>query len=178
MVKIKRVNLIAELLSLLDGYKIKWIHFGGGELLNKVMMRANSLLLNTSINFEFKGAVTNDTILQFYAETHIDLFINVSSSEGIPVSIMEAMSFSIPVVATNVGGTSEIVNSSNGLMLNVDFSLKEAAQEIIKILSLGKEEKQSIRENAYNTWKLNYNADLNYPNFIKEINNLTNAVTS
>ena len=33
------------------------------------------------------------------------VFLNVSSSEGVPVSIIEAMSFGIPCIATNVGGT-------------------------------------------------------------------------
>ena len=48
--------------------------------------------------------------------------MNVSESEGIPVSIMEASSFGIPVIATNVGGVGEIVeNGYNGLLLNKDF---------------------------------------------------------
>lgn len=43
----------------------------------------------------------------------------MSDSEGIPVSIMEAMSFGIPVIARNVGGMSEIVNEENGLLLEM-----------------------------------------------------------
>ena len=43
---------------------------------------------------------------------HIDLFINTSSSEGVPVSIMEALSVGIPIIATDVGGTKEIVTKT------------------------------------------------------------------
>ena len=58
------------------------------------------------------------------------MFINVSSTEGIPVSIMEAMSFGIPVIATAVGGTPEIVNNENGYLLSKDPSAKELAEVI------------------------------------------------
>jgi len=47
----------------------------------------------------------HNDVLNYYASNPVDVFINTSSSEGLPVSIMEAMSFGIPVIATNVGGT-------------------------------------------------------------------------
>ena len=46
-----------------------------------------------------------------------DLFVNMSLSEGIPVSIMEAISFGIPIIATNVGGNAEIVNDETGVLI-------------------------------------------------------------
>ena len=48
-------------------------------------------------------------MLDYYKNNIIDIFINLSASEGIPVSIMDAISFGIPCIATNVGGTGEIV---------------------------------------------------------------------
>ncbi|MFR4320263.1 MAG: glycosyltransferase [Blautia massiliensis (ex Durand et al. 2017)] len=45
--------------------------------------------------------------------------MNVSSSEGIPVSIMEATSFGIPGIATDAGGTKEIIrDKENGVLLS------------------------------------------------------------
>ena len=61
------------------------------------------------------------------------MFINLSSSEGIPVSIMEAQSFGIPVIATNVGGSGEIVVSETGVL--VDENRTEASV----LLSLNKD---------------------------------------
>jgi glycosyltransferase involved in cell wall biosynthesis len=47
-----------------------------------------------------------------------DLFVNSSTTEGISVSILEAMSMGLPVVATAVGGTPSIVKSGgNGLLV-------------------------------------------------------------
>ena len=50
----------------------------------------------------------------------MDYFINLSDSEGIPVSIMEAMSVGIPIIARDVGGNREIVTNNNGCLLEGD----------------------------------------------------------
>ena len=40
-----------------------------------------------------------------------------SDAEGIPVSLMEAMSYEIPVIATNVGGNPELLSGGCGMMV-------------------------------------------------------------
>ena len=47
---------------------------------------------NVKMNIYFRGIKNN-----------VDAFINVSKSEGAAVSIMEAMSFGIPIILSNVG---------------------------------------------------------------------------
>lgn len=54
----------------------------------------------------------------FVEDTHgfyqgIDLYLNTSLHEGIPMSVLEAMSHGIPVIAPNVGGLKEIVEDGN-----------------------------------------------------------------
>jgi colanic acid/amylovoran biosynthesis glycosyltransferase len=80
------------------------------------------------------GNVENSKILDFYSENYVDLFINFSEFEGVPVSIMEAQSAGIPVLATKVGGTSEIVSSDNGFLVEKHFDLSETNQCISKKL--------------------------------------------
>lgn len=47
-----------------------------------------------------------------------DVFILPSFNEGLPISILEAMSYKMPVISTNVGGIPEIVeNSVNGVLV-------------------------------------------------------------
>ena len=78
--------------------------------------------------------MSNQQIIDFYAKTPLDLFINVSESEGIPVSIMEAMSFGIPAIATNVGGTNEIVNQKNGYLIDSESTSEEISNYINNFL--------------------------------------------
>jgi glycosyltransferase involved in cell wall biosynthesis len=56
--------------------------------------------------FELKGHV--DNIADFYRE--LELYINTSVHEGIPMSILEAMVQGIPIVAPRVGGLAEIID--------------------------------------------------------------------
>ena len=74
------------------------------------------------MDIRFTGPISNNKVFELYRTTPIDLFINVSKSEGIPVSIMEALSVSIPVLATNCGGIEEIVNNEVGYIISSDPS--------------------------------------------------------
>jgi glycosyltransferase involved in cell wall biosynthesis len=46
-----------------------------------------------------------------------DIFVNQSYSEGLPTSVMEAASVGLPIIATDVGGTREIItHDESGLL--------------------------------------------------------------
>jgi len=97
------------------------------------------------------------------------LFINVSETEGIPVSIMEAQSAGIPVLATNVGGTSEIVDQENGFLVPNDFGVENISSLIIDYLNSDSSIIYTKRVKSYENWNKNYNAQKNYSLFEKEI---------
>lgn len=168
IVPVKRVELIAKSIAKIKNHRAKWIHFGDGSLMNELLELANGL----DIDFEFKGMRPNTEVLNYFQNEQIDVFINLSKSEGIPVSIMEAMSCGIPVIATDAGGTKEIVNEKNGILLNNDVTSEEVGFVITNFLSKSTEEIMEFRKNAHLTWKKKYNADINYPNFIQKISSL------
>jgi glycosyltransferase involved in cell wall biosynthesis len=114
----------------------------------------------------------NKEILSYYKNNSVDLFLNLSSSEGLPVSIMEAISFGIPVIATDVGGTKDIVNSKNGALLNADPSVEEVAEKIKSIIEMNKEDFEKLKENAVKIFNEKVNAKKNYSEFIEKINRL------
>ena len=169
MSNIKRVDKIVKSLSILDKKysQIKWYHIGSGELFNQVTEESKEELKN--IEYDFLGAIPNVKVYEFYKNIHCDLFINVSSSEGLPVSIMEACSFGIPVIATNVGGTSEIVrDKENGILLNENFSVNELANEIANFID-GNYDCDAYRINARKLWENNFNAKINYKKFSDDL---------
>ena len=169
LIPLKRVHLIIEALSLLQTEQIHWVHFGDGPEEKKLKELAYKKL-SGNISFEFRGRVENKTVLDFYMSNPPQLFINVSSSEGIPVSIMEAMSFGIPCIATNVGGNSEIVKDNiNGMLLNATPSVDEIAKVIMTIKAKSPSEYNAMSEKSFETWEKEYNADENFSLFNKQL---------
>lgn len=166
LIPLKRVHLIIELLQRLN-LKINWVHFGDGPLDAEIKSKAKNLPSN--IDVEFKGFVANSEVLDYYKNNQVDLFINVSELEGIPVSIMEAISFSIPVVGCKVCGVPEIVNSETGILLDVAFDMDEAANLIRDFLNLPHQEKVVFRKGVKSFWKNKFDAHTNYTTFINEI---------
>lgn len=132
-------------------------------------IKSLSKKLSNNIKVNFKGNVSNQILMKEYKDNCYDWFINVSTSEGIPVSIMEAMSFGIPCIATDVGGTSEIVDNKNGFLIDKDISNKKLAELIYYIYELSYEEYIQYRFSARNTWLNKYNSDKNYKKFVSEL---------
>jgi glycosyltransferase involved in cell wall biosynthesis len=167
---VKRIDLIIEALSLVRDEKIKWIHIGDGPLLVHSLDLANDLLKNNpSVDYCFLGKKSNKEIYDFYYDNEISVLINVSISEGIPVSVMEAFSFGIPTIATNVGGTSELVNNLNGILLSSSPSPNEVFNAIKKLYYLPDNLFSKFREKAFLTWRDHFKAKTNYSEFVNMI---------
>ena len=157
LIPLKRIHLI---IKALEGCRdeISWHHFGDGKLFSFLKNEANQKL-TSNIEVNFHGHISNLELLNFYKNNYIDLFINVSESEGIPVSIMEAMSFGIPCFATDVGATNEIVNNSNGVLVKENFEI-DLLKDTIETLKNSKF--LTKRYLAYKTWFEKYNGKRNY----------------
>src|SRR4051812_30808566 len=100
--------------------------------------------------------------MKFYSENFVHLFLNTSSSEGIPVSIMEAQSFGIPVMAPQVGGIPEIVSDENGKLFKPDSNPEQIAAAVSEMLALQPDQYQKLRLNAFSNWETHYNAEKNF----------------
>jgi colanic acid/amylovoran biosynthesis glycosyltransferase len=162
VIHLKRVNIILDALMQCPG-RIHWVHFGDGPLLDE--LKEKSKTRNKDLTVNFKGQVTSQEIFDFYMSNPVDLFINVSESEGIPVSIMEAISFAIPVIATEVGGVSEIVSDSMGKLLPKAFLTSELVQIINDFRSKPENEISTFKENAFKVWERDFDAQTNYTLF-------------
>lgn len=173
----KRIDLILDAILKLN-FKVKWVHLGSfikgfsEDYYNPIIKKINNHT-NQNIEIEFKGDLTNSEILAFYANNNVDLFINVSESEGVSVAIMEAMSFSIPVLATDVGGTSEIVNGQNGGLLHEKINSTDLSLKIAAFFDLNLSDTNNKRQAAFDTFNEKYNATTNYHSFVNDIKKLS-----
>ena len=168
---VKRIHKIVEALEILDKRKlqIEWTHIGGGSQLNRIIKMCNEKIKYIKCNF--KGNIQNSEVINLYKEQHFDLFINISSSEGLPVSIMEAISFGIPVIATDVGGTSEIiVNNFTGRLIEKEITPLKLAQLINIYMN---KDLRVLKKNCREFWNSKFQAETQYRRLQNLIHNMT-----
>ncbi|MBI6027018.1 glycosyltransferase [Clostridium perfringens] len=171
--KVKRLELIIDALEVLEKNNIPyiWTHIGNGPEFDKIKKSAYRKL--NSDNFNLVGYMKNIDVLKWYENNESTVFINVSSSEGVPVSIMEAISMGIPVIATNVGGTKEIVyDNVNGYILDKNFKNKELVKLLIDIKEMDLGKYRSMSYNARRIWEEKCDANKLYRDFANELVNL------
>lgn len=108
---VKRIPLLMEAFSLLRREEPDLIfhydHYGISE---------EELTLSEELRsfVSLKGHLPHEELLNIMRDTPYDLFINVSSSEGIPVSGIEAAAASIPLLLTDAGGNRELLDMRSG----------------------------------------------------------------
>ncbi len=93
--------------------------------------------------------------------------------DGIPVSLMEAMAFEIPVISTQISGIPELIeNGVSGLVVEPENSiqLKEAIIKLIKSQSLREEYGKNGRIKVINEYGLGDNTRILVDKFIETIN--------
>ena len=168
---IKQIDLFAEAFCLFvkNNPDYKWICIGGGPDYKKI----HSIVKNNKClgKVKFTNALPNKDVINCLISNNVGYFFNVSKDEGLPVTLMEAQSLGIPCIATNVGGSSEIVNNENGLLIdpvNASFDILEA-MNAIKIFDSNKYLR--ISNNSFKNWNKAFNAKIN---FTKWANNLSN----
>ena len=90
----------------------KWVFLGDGELRIELEEQAKRLGIDKSV--EFAGQVNNvlERIQSF------NLFVSASLWEGLPTVIIEAMAMGVPVIATDIAGTGELIQDGiNGKLV-------------------------------------------------------------
>lgn len=166
---LKRLPLIfqsvAEFATNNTKSNIIWTHIGDGPDMQSLESVIKTSSIPNNLTVELKGNMPNELIKKYYHKNHIDCFLLLSSSEGIPVSIMEAISFGVPVLATRVGGVSEIVSDEVGLLLDVDFKQSEFDEALSSIIA----NREKYRNSTYLFYEQNYNAQNNYLEFYENI---------
>jgi len=97
------VEIARKVLSHSD--RISFVLAGDGPEQGRIREKIRKYGLEKS--FILRGFVPDVT--EFYQS--LDLYLNTSVHEGIPLSVLEAMSYGLPVIAPKVGGLAEIVEN-------------------------------------------------------------------
>lgn len=168
LVPIKRIDMIFEALNNISGIKIEWTHIGDGSEMKKLKDLV-SMKSNSDLKVILLGSIENKNIHEFYIKEPVDIFINTSASEGIPVTIMEALAYGIPVIATDVGGNSEIVKDEFGKIISKSPSLSEIEHAILSITNHSLERKDKMRSSASKFYKINFDSDKIRQDFFKTL---------
>lgn len=159
VIPLKRLHLIIDILMNMRS-TVKWTHFGDGPQLNDIKQKSKAL--PSWVEYEFKGYVSNKFFLEYLKKNAISLFMNVSESEGIPVTMMEAISFGIPLLGTSICGVPEIVTEQTGLVIPKYFDSKEVASLIYEAHAPGKIYSVDFRKGIQHFYKKNFYAPINY----------------
>ena len=167
VIPLKRVNLIAEIINNID-IPCKWVHFGDGEDFEVL----KSQVSGSKHSIQLMGYKPNHEFLKYLAENPVSLFINVSVSEGIPVSMMEAIAHGVPLMGTSVCGVPEIVCKTTGYLLPIDFNPQQVAKKIQELHTNKSLYDIAYRSNCLEFYKAHYRAKINHEFLAQELGSL------
>lgn len=170
--RVKRLDRMVDALRLLAdrhrNIRMTWTHVGGGPLLEEIMALAKLKLSGLgNLDFTFTGELPHHAVKARYLDAPVDMLVNTSESEGVPVSIMEAMSAGVPVVAPDVGGISSLVSERCGVLLSPHPDAKEIADAMDRVAFADGHER--LRANARQAIEAGFDAARNYRDFVASV---------
>ncbi len=131
LVSHKNIEKIIKAISDLNSSLINLNIIGDGPELNQ--LQKISLESNNKDNIIFHGKLNRDEINHIFLNS--DIYIQASNYEGLPHSLLEAMSYGIPVLCTPVGECKEILgNEDRGYILDLPVSKNNIKSKISEII--------------------------------------------
>ena len=131
LVSHKNIEKIVRAISDLNNPLIYLNIIGDGPELNQ--LQKISLESNNKDNIIFHGKLNRDDINHIFLKS--DIYIQASNYEGLPHSLLEAMSYGIPVLCTPVGECKEILgNEDRGYILDLPVSKNNIKSKISQII--------------------------------------------
>jgi glycosyltransferase involved in cell wall biosynthesis len=147
-------ELLEAAKQLRDQFKIQFYFLGTGEQkgdLERYRERSRDLRLP---NVHFPGYVSGDQKAEQLRQG--DLFVLPSRADNFPISLLEAMSYGLPVVVSNVGAMEEVVSEENGIVIPPRDT--EALVDAIEFMHLHPERREEMGRNNMRTVTDQYSA--------------------
>lgn len=141
--QVKRIDLLLDALSILSRSPGDWRCFILGSGPKERELRAQATTLNLETLVTFVGHV--DDVRPYLNMASV--VVLSSENEGLPLSLAEAMAMGVPCIASDVGGTGEIVFHGRTGLLFTSGSVEELSQAI-EYLRTHEEERRRMGEEA------------------------------
>lgn len=169
----KNIDKIINAINILNKETNRFLLYIVGDGPEKESLKAlvNNLELNNSVIFT--GQLEKNQLSEYYKNSNI--YIQASGYEGLPHTLLEAISFNLSIVSTPIGGTNEILeNGKNGWVIDL-FEGKYPKEEYIveKVLHIvnNYEEDKLKKANAQKLLKEKFNIIENFNKYITVIEN-------
>jgi glycosyltransferase involved in cell wall biosynthesis len=178
-VPVKRIPLVVDVVAraaadLEGAASLRWTHLGGGPELAAVAERAEQVL-GGRVDYRLAGAVPGEAVLRTYRDEGADALVSVSRSEGRPVSMMEAQSVGVPIVATDVGGVGELVDAEVGALVDADADADEIGTALARLLAAPRGERGRRHAAARARWESTSDAGVVHRQFADRLAALAGA---
>lgn len=141
-------DLLKSVQKLSDHDELEINIVGNGNYLENIKKLAKKLGLK---NVNFFGKKSHSEIIDILSET--DIFVNPSYTEGLPTSVIEAGACECAVIASDVGGTNEIIDDGiNGYIFKpkdiakLTELLEDLMENRVKREEFGKKLSQKVKE--------------------------------
>jgi len=147
------------------------IFYGEGPLRSELESLIQKRGLTNYI--EMPGVISHKKLIEIYKNKEVDIVILPSiitkkgEHEGIPVALMEAMAYGIPVISTNTGGIPELLSNGAGIIVE-EKSSEQLAEAILKIMR-NKEFKKELTERGYQKIQEEFNIEKNVKTLLELI---------
>jgi glycosyltransferase involved in cell wall biosynthesis len=113
------------------GFNVKLLLIGDGSLMPWIRNFININKLNDRVIVT--GFIEQKKVYEFLKQGGI--FVLPSFTEGMSNSLLQAMMFGLPIIVTNVGGSTELIrNEENGLVIPVS-SVEQLTEAIVRLLN-------------------------------------------
>ncbi len=115
-----------------SNFPYKLLLAGDGPLRKEIENKISQLGIEENVSL--LGYVPHSNLIELYKFQKVDIAVLPSTYEGIPVSLMEAMSYNIPVISTDVGGVNELIGGGHGVLIPAN-DVERFSYELKKLIS-------------------------------------------
>lgn len=174
---LKRIPLILsglqKVAEAIPSVQIHWTHYGNDTTefsSSQLIEQAHSSKLPHNLTIDTQQFVSQDLLYSEYLNKPTDCFIHLSSAEGTPISIVEALNCFLPIIATSVGGVHDLVTPKNGVLLSSNPSVTDVATSLLHIHNLKTTNQLApLQYASKEIWATHFDPSIVYPKFFSQI---------